>query len=101
MLDPVRTEVSSAGFSDRGCAVRNASSVPLGRDSPGHSGVSGCPLRTKWPRGAMPNRLATATSPYLLQHKDNPVDWWQWSAEAFAEARRRGVPVLLSVGYAA
>ncbi len=50
---------------------------------------------------AMANRLADATSPYLLQHKDNPVDWWPWSAEAFAEARRRDVPVLLSVGYAA
>ena len=49
----------------------------------------------------MPNRLATATSPYLLQHADNPVDWWEWSAEAFAEAARRDVPVLLSVGYAA
>ncbi|MET8469778.1 thioredoxin domain-containing protein [Streptomyces sp. NPDC006422] len=47
----------------------------------------------------MPNRLAQETSPYLLQHADNPVDWWPWSAEAFAEARRRGVPVLLSVGY--
>ncbi|MFI0237199.1 thioredoxin domain-containing protein [Streptomyces sp. NPDC016845] len=47
----------------------------------------------------MPNRLAHETSPYLLQHADNPVDWWPWSAEAFAEARRRGVPVLLSVGY--
>ena len=49
----------------------------------------------------MVNRLSTATSPYLLQHRDNPVDWWQWSAEAFTEARRRDVPVLLSVGYAA
>ena len=49
----------------------------------------------------MPNRLATATSPYLLQHRDNPVDWWEWSPEAFAEAVRRDVPVLLSVGYAA
>ena len=49
----------------------------------------------------MPNRLATATSPYLLQHADNPVDWWEWSDEAFAEAARRDVPVLLSVGYAA
>ena len=49
----------------------------------------------------MPNRLADATSPYLLQHKDNPVDWWPWCDEAFAEARSRGVPVLLSVGYAA
>ncbi|HET6816271.1 MAG TPA: thioredoxin domain-containing protein [Mycobacteriales bacterium] len=49
----------------------------------------------------MPNRLAAATSPYLLQHKDNPVDWWPWSDDAFEEARRREVPVLLSVGYAA
>lgn len=45
------------------------------------------------------NRLGTATSPYLLQHADNPVDWWPWGAEAFAEARERGVPLLLSVGY--
>ena len=49
----------------------------------------------------MPNRLAQATSPYLLQHAENPVDWWPWEAEAFEEARRRGVPVLLSVGYSA
>ncbi|MFC7531415.1 thioredoxin domain-containing protein [Actinoplanes sp. GCM10030250] len=49
----------------------------------------------------MANRLADAASPYLQQHKDNPVDWWQWSAEAFEEARRRDVPVLISVGYAA
>ncbi|MBV9382981.1 MAG: thioredoxin domain-containing protein [Streptosporangiaceae bacterium] len=49
----------------------------------------------------MANRLKDATSPYLLQHADNPVDWWPWCDEAFAEARRRDVPVLLSVGYAA
>ena len=49
----------------------------------------------------MANRLAGSTSPYLRQHADNPVDWWEWSDEAFAEARRRDVPVLLSVGYAA
>ncbi|GAB2746185.1 thioredoxin domain-containing protein [Nocardioides pakistanensis] len=49
----------------------------------------------------MANRLEKATSPYLLQHKDNPVDWWEWGPEAFEEARRRDVPVLLSVGYAA
>ncbi|GGL07238.1 thioredoxin domain-containing protein [Mangrovihabitans endophyticus] len=49
----------------------------------------------------MANRLVNATSPYLQQHADNPVDWWQWSDEAFAEARRRDVPVLISVGYAA
>jgi uncharacterized protein len=47
------------------------------------------------------NRLASATSPYLLQHKDNPVDWQEWGDQAFAEAKRRDVPVLLSVGYAA
>lgn len=47
----------------------------------------------------MANRLSHETSPYLLQHADNPVDWWPWSAEAFEEARRRDVPVLLSVGY--
>ena len=49
----------------------------------------------------MPNRLAQSTSPYLLQHQDNPVDWREWGPEAFAEADRRGVPVLLSIGYAA
>jgi uncharacterized protein YyaL (SSP411 family) len=47
------------------------------------------------------NRLAQATSPYLLQHKHNPVDWWQWGPEALAEARRLNRPILLSVGYAA
>ena len=49
----------------------------------------------------MPNRLAASTSPYLLQHQDNPVDWQPWGDEAFAEARERDVPVLLSIGYAA
>ncbi|GII23523.1 thioredoxin domain-containing protein [Planosporangium mesophilum] len=49
----------------------------------------------------MANRLADATSPYLRQHADNPVDWWQWGPEAFEEARRRDVPVLISIGYAA
>ncbi|MGB2206885.1 MAG: thioredoxin domain-containing protein [Parvibaculales bacterium] len=47
------------------------------------------------------NRLAGATSPYLLQHKDNPVHWQPWEASVFDEARRRNVPVLLSIGYAA
>ncbi|KQY56410.1 thioredoxin domain-containing protein [Nocardioides sp. Root140] len=49
----------------------------------------------------MANRLASATSPYLLQHAENPVDWWEWGPEAFAEATRRDTPILLSVGYAA
>ncbi|HHC07176.1 MAG TPA: thioredoxin domain-containing protein [Actinobacteria bacterium] len=47
------------------------------------------------------NRLAAASSPYLLQHADNPVDWFEWGDDAFAEARRRDVPIHLSVGYAA
>ncbi len=47
----------------------------------------------------MPNRLAKETSPYLLQHAENPVDWYPWGDDAFDEARRRNVPVLLSVGY--
>ncbi|MEU3030459.1 thioredoxin domain-containing protein [Streptomyces incarnatus] len=47
------------------------------------------------------NRLAHETSPYLLQHASNPVDWWPWTPEAFEEARRRDAPVLLSVGYSA
>ena len=47
------------------------------------------------------NRLARATSPYLLQHADNPVDWYEWGDEAFARARAEDKPILLSVGYAA
>jgi uncharacterized protein len=49
----------------------------------------------------MANRLADSTSPYLLQHKDNPVDWWQWGPDALAEADRLDRPILLSIGYAA
>jgi uncharacterized protein len=45
------------------------------------------------------NRLAQETSPYLLQHAHNPVDWYPWGEEAFSEARRRDVPIFLSVGY--
>jgi uncharacterized protein YyaL (SSP411 family) len=47
------------------------------------------------------NRLAAATSPYLLQHADNPVDWYEWGEEALARARDEDRPVLLSIGYAA
>ncbi|MFB4291613.1 thioredoxin domain-containing protein [Nonomuraea sp. ATR24] len=47
------------------------------------------------------NRLAGSTSPYLLQHAANPVDWWPWGEEAMSEARRRDVPLLISVGYSA
>jgi len=47
----------------------------------------------------VPNRLASERSPYLLQHLDNPVDWYPWGAEAFARARAEDRPVFLSVGY--
>ena len=49
----------------------------------------------------MPNRLARETSPYLLQHANNPVDWFPWGDEAWARARAENKPVLVSVGYAA
>lgn len=47
------------------------------------------------------NRLSETTSPYLLQHKDNPVHWWPWGAEALSEAKATNKPILLSIGYAA
>ena len=47
------------------------------------------------------NRLGAETSPYLLQHRHNPVDWWPWGPQALAEAQRTRRPILLSVGYAA
>ena len=49
----------------------------------------------------MPNRLAAESSPYLQQHADNPVDWYPWADDAFAEAKQSGKPVLLSIGYSA
>ncbi|HET7121643.1 MAG TPA: thioredoxin domain-containing protein [Solirubrobacterales bacterium] len=49
----------------------------------------------------MPNRLARETSPYLLQHQDNPVDWYPWGEEALGRARAEDLPILLSVGYSA
>jgi uncharacterized protein YyaL (SSP411 family) len=52
-------------------------------------------------QNAHENRLARETSPYLLQHRHNPVDWWPWGTEALAEAKRSNKPILLSVGYAA
>src|SRR5512145_3568996 len=58
-------------------------------------------LRARSRRTMSENRLARETSPYLLQHKDNPVHWWAWGPEALAEAKRTGRPILLSVGYAA
>ena len=51
--------------------------------------------------GRMANRLVRSTSPYLQQHAENPVDWYEWGEEAFAAARERDVPLLISAGYAA
>jgi uncharacterized protein YyaL (SSP411 family) len=53
------------------------------------------------PNATHQNRLARETSPYLLQHQHNPVDWWAWGPEALAEAQRTNRPILLSIGYAA
>ena len=62
----------------------------LGRGRPGH-----------YPGQTVANRLADETSPYLLQHRDNPVDWRPWGPEALAAARERDVPLLVSIGYSA
>ena len=66
---------------------------PLDVGQQSHSGVPDT--------GTGTNRLAQETSPYLLQHKDNPVAWWPWGPAALAEAKRTNRPILLSVGYAA
>src|SRR3954468_29562 len=57
----------------------------------------------RWPMSTQKhtNRLAQETSPYLLQHAHNPVDWYPWSEEAFAKARSEDKPVFLSIGYSA
>jgi len=63
--------------------------------------MTSAPQPSATQNSAQQNRLARETSPYLLQHKDNPVDWWAWGPEALAEATRGDKPILLSVGYAA
>src|SRR5437773_1886589 len=68
-------------------SVRRNVTVPLGRVLTGQS------MRM--------NRLANETSPYLLQHADNPVDWYAWGEEAFARSRADDKPILLSIGYSA
>src|SRR5919109_3849843 len=74
---------------------------PLIRGPPHHMQTArvkrGVPGRLE----VMANRLADETSPYLLQHKDNPVDWYPWGAEALERARRQDKPILLSIGYSA
>ena len=53
------------------------------------------------PSAVMPNRLAGETSPYLLQHANNPVDWFPWGPDALARAKLLDRPIFLSIGYAA
>ena len=77
------------------CYGASMSTQPSTQPSPQSEGHS--PAPTNGGR----NRLATETSPYLLQHQDNPVDWWPWGPEALAQAKRSNRPILLSVGYAA
>src|SRR5262245_5714511 len=67
-----------------------------------HASIRGAPMSiASAATQLLENRLARETSPYLLQHKHNPVDWWPWGPPALAEAERAGNPILLSVGYAA
>ena len=80
----------------RGAAVATGSPPRPARSSTSTAGI------TRWaPNVPAVNRLADETSPYLRQHRDNPVDWYPWGAEAFAAAASRDVPILLSVGYSA
>src|SRR5688572_22795453 len=60
-----------------------------------------CPATGRLYPESMANRLAEETSPYLLQHKDNPVDWHPWGEEALARSRDEDKPILLSIGYSA
>ncbi len=79
-----------------GAALATAPGGARGEEPP----AKGNPM--KEPAPAKPrreNRLARESSPYLLQHARNPVDWWPWGEEAFAEARKTGRPVFLSIGY--
>lgn len=79
------------------CGVSKALRVRLELGSTAPVVGQHLPMHPTSPRRA--NRLAASTSPYLLQHAHNPVDWYPWGDEAFADARRRNVPVLLSIGY--
>src|SRR6478672_4832465 len=84
-----RTTVRSLGISPPLGGISAGARVRRGRREAGAS------------LGLMANRLAAETSPYLLQHRDNPVDWYPWGAEALERAKAEDRPSLLSIGYAA
>ena len=71
------------------------------RPSAAPSRCSTCHWWHRQESSLVPNRLANSTSPYLQQHANNPVEWWEWGPEAFEEARVSDRPILLSIGYAA
>src|ERR671918_1903264 len=105
-----RARRSPARTSSATCSTRPATRSGRSRSwppswSPGRSWRcwAGRPRVRSFSRGSVGgvNRLAHETSPYLLQHADNPVDWYPWGEEAFARAREEDRPLLLSVGYAA
>jgi uncharacterized protein len=89
-----------------GTLVNKPKSVPFGRGAVNAKRSDLVPSKARIEHGPdkvgpMPNRLADSTSPYLLQHKDNPVDWYPWGAEAMERAKSEDKPLLLSIGYAA
>src|SRR5262249_7543314 len=90
-------ETRAARRASRGTAPRCPPSASAGRASRPRPDFS-APTHGY---GDRMNRLAQETSPYLLQHADNPVEWYAWGEEAFARARAEDRPILLSVGYAA
>src|SRR2546421_3809134 len=93
---------SGVEWTSRRYGPRRSRNVTFSRDASATSGRG--KLITHSDRSSdtrMANRLSTETSPYLLQHANNPVDWRPWGEEALSEARREDKPILLSVGYAA
>src|SRR5690606_11467359 len=96
---PLQVDLHDRHRTERPPARANREGTSRRRGQPPSMGEA--PADTVGTVGRVPprNRLAAETSPYLRQHADNPVDWYPWGDEAFAEARRRDVPVLLSVGY--
>ncbi|VAX41454.1 Uncharacterized protein YyaL, partial [hydrothermal vent metagenome] len=73
--------------------------MPIHESKSQASAVEGSTRKSNAQQPAFTNRLSREMSPYLLQHAHNPVAWWPWGEEAFAEARRRDVPIFLSIGY--
>ncbi|EXI78806.1 MAG: Thioredoxin-related protein [Candidatus Accumulibacter appositus] len=91
------TDGTAPGSAPFSAELANTLSEAIARRGPGH--VARTHHLDEQGRPRFTNRLALETSPYLLQHAHNPVNWFPWGEEAFAEARRLGRPVFLSIGY--